>query len=101
MLLRPGLKAHVTSTPPPPTPAWPPTAPRARCTPPTTARSTGPAPVGRQDLGHRRRPARRVAVPGCGRIRPRVRAGRVLRQHVLLDHHHLRPIPPTQHTPPA
>ena len=38
--LRPGRKAHVTSTPPPATLAWPPTAPRARCTPPTTARST-------------------------------------------------------------
>ena len=40
MPLRPGRRAHVTSTPPPATPAWPPTAPRARCTPPTTARST-------------------------------------------------------------
>ena len=40
MFLRPGRKAHVTSTPLPAPPAWPPTAPRARCTPPTTARST-------------------------------------------------------------
>ena len=39
-LLRPGRKARVTSTPPPALPAWPRTAPRARCTPPTTARST-------------------------------------------------------------
>ena len=61
----------------------------------------GPAPVGRQDLGHRRRPARRVAGPGCGRIRQRGRAGRVLRQHVLLDHHHLRPIPQAQRPHPG
>ena len=40
VLLRPGRKARVTSTPPPATPAWPRTAPRGRCTPPTTARST-------------------------------------------------------------
>ena len=61
----------------------------------------GPAPVGRQDPGHRRRPARRVAGPGCGRIRQRGRAGRVLRQHVLLDHHHLRPIPQAQRPHPG
>ena len=40
MSLRPGRKAHVTSTPLAAPRAWPPTAPRARCTPPTTARST-------------------------------------------------------------
>ena len=28
----------------------------------------------------------------CGRIRRRGRAGRLLRQHVLLDHHALRPV---------
>ncbi len=39
-LLRPGRKAPATSTPLPALPAWPPTAPRARCTPPTTVRST-------------------------------------------------------------
>ena len=38
--LRPGRKARVTSTLPPATPAWPPTAPRALSTPLTTARST-------------------------------------------------------------
>jgi hypothetical protein len=34
-----------------------------------------------------------ASVPGCGRIRRRGRAGRVLRQHLLLDHHPLRPVP--------
>ena len=34
--------------------------------------------------------------PGCGRIRQRRRAGRLLRQHLLLDHHHLRSIPQAQ-----
>ncbi len=38
--LLPGRKAHATSMPPPATPVRPPTAPRARCTPLTTARST-------------------------------------------------------------
>ncbi len=33
-------RPSVTSTPLPAAPAWPPTAPRVRCTPPTTARST-------------------------------------------------------------
>ena len=32
----------------------------------------------------------------CGRIRRRGRAGRVLRQHLLLDHHRLRPISQAQ-----
>jgi hypothetical protein len=35
----PGPRGRVTSTPPLASPAWPPTAPHARCTPPTTARS--------------------------------------------------------------
>ena len=66
MPLRPGRKAHVTSTPPPATPAWPPTAPRARCTPPTTARST------RSCASRTARPwtsassSPRVAVPDAG-----------------------------------
>jgi hypothetical protein len=43
----------------------------------------------------------RVAVPGCGRIRECGRAGRILRQHVLLDHHRLRPIPQAQRPDPG
>ena len=38
---------------------------------------------------------------GCGRIRRRGRAGRVLRQHLLLDHHHLRPVPQAQRPHPG
>ena len=52
----------------------------------------GQAPVGRQDPGHRRRPARRRPGAGCGRIRRRGRAGRVLRQHDLRHQPHLRPV---------
>ena len=40
-------------------------------------------------------------VTGCGRIRQRRRAGCVLRQHVLLDHQHLRPIPQAQRPYPG
>ena len=96
MFLRPDRKAHVTSTPPPATPAWPPTAPRARSTPPITARSTRSCAsrTARPWTSASSSPSRRR--PGCGRIRQGGRAGRVLRQHLLLDHHHLRPIPQAQ-----
>ena len=96
----PRPKGPVTSTPPPATPAWPRTAPRARCTPPTTARSTRSCAsrTARPWTSASSSPSRRRS--GCGRIRQRGRAGRVLRQHVLLDHHHLRPVRPSTTTSP-
>ncbi len=91
----------MTSTPPPAIPAWPPTAPRARCTPPTTARCTRScaSPTARRWTSASSSPP--LAGPRCGRIRQRGRAGRVLRQHVLLDHHHLRPVPQAQRPHPG
>ena len=59
------------------------------------------AAVGRQDSGHRRGSARRGARPGCGRIRQRCSAGYVLRQYLLLDYHHLRPISQAQSPHPG
>ena len=92
----PGRTGHAL---PPMLPVSPPTAPHARCTPPTTARSTRSCASRTARPGRRRRPARRGAGPGSGRIRQRGRAGRVLRQRV--DHHHLRPITQAQRPHPG
>ena len=54
----------------------------------------GQAPVGQRHQGHRRRP------PRDGRLRRRGRAGRVLRQHDLLDHRPLRPVARSTTTSP-